>query len=69
MDLHLNTDLQCQIADLLWSCKTVEQVECVINTFGQEARAIQMLMVYTAIDDECNEPTAEIIDLIKKISQ
>lgn len=69
MDLNLRTNLQCQIADMLWSCATVEEVERVVNTYGHEARAIQMLMLYTAIDQEVTEPSKETELLIRRIAR
>lgn len=67
MELKLQNSRQCHIADLLWAAEFEEQVNEIIDQFGEEAELVYELMIVTAFD-EVND-LSEAAELIKKVSK
>ena len=61
MELTLKTPLQHQIATLLWEAPDDLTVQAVMRIYGEEARAIQDLMIVTAQDHVDNVEEAQNI--------
>jgi hypothetical protein len=54
------TDRQTSIADLLWTCKSLEETELVIKTFGAEAAVVRDMIVAAYLDDYKDTKLAKI---------
>jgi ethanolamine utilization cobalamin adenosyltransferase len=52
MKLQLRTQLEHDIADLLWAAMDMRQVNAIVNQYGAPARAIRDLMIAEALDQE-----------------
>ena len=67
IELHGLTKQQYQIADLLWSCESQQDVERMISAmptgYREDAVTIHQLMI-AAVMDQHTEITADVKDLI-----
>jgi hypothetical protein len=69
--LHGLTKQQYQIADMIWSCASQEDVEGLIRNLPQayrrDAQTIHQLMI-AAVMDQHEEITDDVKDLIRSIA-
>lgn len=68
MELALRTPEQRMIADLLWACRTREEVAVVVKVFGDEAMLVRDLMIAATFDDVEDTRLAErvLVDIMRK---
>ncbi len=59
MELKLQSKIQCQIADLLWEAKSLEEVDKIIRVFGHDARVVYNMMVAATFDQVEDTQTAD----------
>ena len=71
IELQGLTKQQCQIADLLWSCDTQQDVAQLIRSmpaqYKQDAITIHQLMI-AAVMDQYEDITDDVKDLISRCS-
>jgi hypothetical protein len=67
MQIDFKTSEQRQIADLLWKCKSQQEVNLVIRMFGIQAQIVKEMMIATSLDDI--EDVREAQQLINKIAK
>lgn len=72
IELHGLTKQQYQIADMIWSCDSQEDVNKLISNlppaYKQDAVVIHQLMI-AAVMDQYEEVTDDVKDLISAISR
>lgn len=65
IQIHGLTQAQRVMADLLWSCDTMEEVELVISKLGHEAKVVMDLIILASVDEQVEEmdsyPEAEML--------
>ncbi len=59
MELKLQSKIQCQIADLLWEAKSLEEVDKIIRVFGHDARVVYNMMIAATYDQFADTPDAD----------
>ncbi len=66
------TRQQYQIADMLWSCESQEDVQRLLGAlpteYRQDAQTIHQLMI-AAVMDQYEEVTEDVKDLIRSVSR
>jgi hypothetical protein len=67
MQIDFKTKEQTQIADLLWKCKSQQEVNLVIKMFGVQAQIVKEMMIAASLDDI--EDTQEAQQLLNKIAK
>jgi hypothetical protein len=67
MQIEFKTSEQTQIAELLWRCKSQQEVNLVIKMFGIQAQVVKEMMIATSLDDI--EDTQEAQQLLNKIAK
>lgn len=66
MNIVFANKTQVAIADLMWACRTQEEVNVVIRTFGKDAVVVQQMLVAAALDEEIDVTEAkEILENLK----
>ena len=55
MEIQFANNTQCAIADLLWACRTIEDVQAVIRVFGTEAEVVYNMIMAVAVDEELSK--------------
>jgi len=70
MELHLNTQRQYIVADLLWNAQTMFEVDAILTVYGRDATLVYNLMMAEHVDGEVDEMTEfpevlEILDSLK----
>jgi len=71
MEIHNLTPFQRDLADTLWDCENENEVQAVIDEFGNPARTVYELMVAAHYDDEIQsyddvELAQQVIDNLLK---
>jgi hypothetical protein len=71
MELSGLTERQATIATILWNCDSMEQVDKVIDMFGQDAQVVRDLILMEALEEELNEQESfeHIADYLRDIGQ
>lgn len=69
MEILFENKRQCAIADLLWACKDIEDVQAVIRVFGQEAEIVYNMIVAAAFDEELakQEEFPEVMEILESL--
>jgi hypothetical protein len=69
MDIMFENKRQCAIADLLWACKTIEDVQAVLRVFGREAEVVYNMIVSAAFDEELarQEEFPQVMEILEKL--
>jgi hypothetical protein len=69
MEIVFANKTQCAIADLLWACKTIEDVQAVIRVFGREAEVVYNMIVAAAFDAELakQEEFPEVMEILEAL--
>lgn len=66
MELILKNKHQHMIADLLWDATSLEQVDAIINTFGQDAIMVRHLMIAAYLDEiNTTDLAEEVINRVR----
>jgi hypothetical protein len=65
MEIHGLTQFQQDLADTLWDCQDENEVQAVIDEFGNPAFTVYQLMIAAHYDDEIQG--YEDIDLAKEV--
>ena len=58
IQVHGLTEAQRVIADLLWGCDTMDEVQLVVDKLGHQARVVLDLIVLAAGDEEVEKMTS-----------
>ena len=64
MEIQFKTQQQAAIADLLWKCDSMAEVEEVIQTYGHVAVVVQHMIELEAIDEMVAD---DDLDLAKSV--
>lgn len=69
IQIHGLTEKQKAIADILWACDTLDEVQLVIDKLGDQVKVILDLIVLASVDSEVDKMTSFPIaeKLISKI--
>jgi hypothetical protein len=68
MQIKFKTSEQIQIAELLWRCKSQQEVNLVIKMFGIQAQIVKEMMIAASLDDVEETHLAErvLVDVMRK---
>jgi len=69
MEIVFENKTQCAIADLLWSCKTIEDVQAVIRVFGRDGEIVYSMIIAAAFDEELakQEQFPEVMEILENL--
>lgn len=67
MEIFFPEKRQRDLAEMMWSVETIEEVHAIIQKHGREAQVVYEMIVATALDEgECDTSQAqEIINQLK----
>ena len=65
MEIHGLSPFQRELADTLWDCQDENEVQAVIDEFGNPAVTVYQLMIAAHYDDQIQ--SYEDIDLAKEV--
>jgi hypothetical protein len=65
MEIHGLTQFQQDLADTLWDCENENEVQAVIDEFGNPAFTVYQLMIAAHYDEQIQ--SYEDIDLAKEV--
>lgn len=51
MEIKFETRAQCAIADLMWACRTTEDVQAVRRAFGKDGEVVYNMIIAQAFDE------------------
>jgi hypothetical protein len=51
MEIQFRTSEQKRIADLMWECQTIEEVNVLLRAFGLEAYIVREMMIAATYDE------------------
>lgn len=51
MELQLQNEHQCKIADLLWIAQTPKEVDAILRIFGHDAQVVYEMMLASHCDE------------------
>jgi len=68
MELQLQNEHQCKIADLLWIAQTSEEVDAILRIFGHDAQLVYEMMLASHYDevDDVNDANKIIQELLNQ---
>jgi len=61
MELRLSSQIQYDIADLMWEAKSIDEVNYIIKIFGKDALVVYNMIVATSLDENMTTDLAELI--------
>lgn len=69
MELQGLTTRQVGIANLMWACNTIEEVEAVVSVFGTDAALVKQMILLAALDEmiDAEDEFPEIVTLLESM--